>query len=711
MASDSNAEQVRAQTLTSQPRVAAVRHAREDVGGCEPMVAQLVRLVADAANVPVVVASLLTADRQVLVAGFGMSGPSSFGTEVPFARSLCDEVVAGGLPLIIGDVACDRRFVGSRAGGQAVGAYAGFPVRGDAGQVIGVLDMADYGPRHWSTRELASADNAAQLFAGLLASANASNARGRGEAERRQALTSAVLDSLDTGVAACDARGDLVLFNRAMRGILSGAESDDSRAGQWAAGVRVSHPDGRAVRAEDMPLARALAGDTVRARELVIVDDDGRQCSYMANAEPINDQAGGRLGAVTALHEVTDERRTQRFRRCEIAVAQAAIRATSIGEVGQATLVALAETLGWPYAELWLHDPTSDTMRPAGQWQRPGFDPARPVPDHLGTGVGLPGLVWSRHEPIWVDDVHAGGIMSADADSRSPLTAAVVVPLRIGTDVYGALNLFTTAAERPSPALNAMLAGVASRLSEYVQQSLAKDLARHLTEAEDSYMHLLSHEMRTPLTSIASYTELLTDLDGLLPADAREMLQAITRNSDSLRRIVDRLLELAALDSDHTDLPVDHLDLAILVGDALAAASDAARDRSVRLVTDLPVTLLIDGDTARLRRVVDELVSNAITYSHPGAAITVTLVRSPDERAVLTVTDTGIGIPTDELTNVLERFHRSSRVRELGIPGTGLGLAFSRIVLQRHHGALALHPNSPGGVTATVTLPLSRASR
>jgi PAS domain-containing protein len=294
--------------------------------------------------------------------------------------------------LIIGNVAGDRRFAGGRAGGQQIGAYAGFPVRGDAGQVIGVLDVADYGPRHWSTRELASADNAAQLFAGLLASANASNTRGRGGAERPQALTSAVLDSLDTGVAACDAHGDLVLFNRAMRGILSGAESDDSRAGQWAVGVRVSHPDGRAVRAEDMPLARALAGDTVRAQELVIVDD-GRQRSYMANAETINDQAGGRLGTVTAPHEVTDERRTERFRRCEIAVAQAAIRATSIAEVGQATLVALAETLGWPYAELWLHDPTSDTMRPAGQWQRPGFDPARPVPDQLVAGSGLPGLV------------------------------------------------------------------------------------------------------------------------------------------------------------------------------------------------------------------------------------------------------------------------------------------------------------------------------
>jgi hypothetical protein len=87
MASDSNAEQVRAQTLTSQPRVAAVRHAREDVGGCEPMVAQLVRLVAEAANVPG--GGRLADNGRPAGArgGLRMSGPSSFGTEVPFARS------------------------------------------------------------------------------------------------------------------------------------------------------------------------------------------------------------------------------------------------------------------------------------------------------------------------------------------------------------------------------------------------------------------------------------------------------------------------------------------------------------------------------------------------------------------------------------------------------------------------------------------------
>jgi signal transduction histidine kinase len=351
-------------------------------------------------------------------------------------------------------------------------------------------------------------------------------------------------------------------------------------------------------------------------------------------------------------------------------------------------------------------------MRPAGQWQRPGFEPARPVPAELNTGAGLPGLAWSGGDPIWVDDVHAGGIMSADTDARSPLTAAVVVPLRIGDDVYGALNLFTTTAERSSPALNTMLTGVASRFAQYVQHSLAETLTRQLVSASDNHLHLISHEIRTPLTSIAAYTELLTDLGDLLPGDAREMLQAITRNSASLCRIVDRLLELAALDSNHASLSIDRFDLAALIRAATTAAGEAAQHCRIQLVTDVPDTVMIDGDDDRLRQVVDHLLSNAILYSHPGGVVTATLARSSDlQNATLTVVDAGIGIPADELSRVFERFHRSSRVRELGLPGTGLGLAYSRVVLDRHHGHVDLHPNETGGTTATMRLPLHQPGR
>jgi PAS domain S-box-containing protein len=707
MAPRQDSRKVDVQPLASGQRVEAVRHALEDATGCEPMVGRLVRLLADAVQASVAMASLITADRQVLLGCHGLPGSPTIGSVLPLTWSLCRDVVVTGLPLIVHDSGADERFAANEAVlAHVVGAYAGFPVRGDDGQVIGVLDVAAPHPRHWSARELAIVDNAAQLFGELLVGANTTDARARTDVERQRAFLDALLDSLDTGVAACDAHGRLVLFNQAMRGFLGGAQPDDTPVEEWASRFGITHPDGRIVAAGEMPLLRSLAGETVRNVDLIISDVHGRSRWYTINAESIKDRFGDRLGAVTAMRDVTDERHAERFRRCEVAVAQAMVRSADLTQAGHAVLVALAETLGWPYAELWLHDPVSDTMRPAGQWRQPGVNTARTVPAQLTVEAGPGGVAWSQQrQPVWVGDVHAGGLLSADEAARSPLRAAVVVPVRRGEDLYGALYLFATAAERPSAALNVMLAGVAERLGQYLQRHRAEDLARQLARAKDNYSRLLSHELRTPLTSIAAYTELLTGLGDELPNDARQMLQAVTRNSDSLRGVVDDLLALDALDNGDTLLHIARLDLVTMIRDAINAASEAAADWRVHIITDLPDIMMIDGDDARLRQVIDALLSNAITYSHPGGDITITLTQTSDGCATLTITDSGIGVPTDELDRVFERFHRSSRVHELGIPGTGLALAISRVIVDRHHGSITLHPNAPGGTTATVRLP------
>jgi signal transduction histidine kinase len=107
-----------------------------------------------------------------------------------------------------------------------------------------------------------------------------------------------------------------------------------------------------------------------------------------------------------------------------------------------------------------------------------------------------------------------------------------------------------------------------------------------------------------------------------------------------------------------------------------------------------------------LRQVVDALLSNAITYSGPDDEISIR-VTVTGGWAHLDVTDTGIGIPDDEQEQVFDRFHRSSRVRDLGIPGAGLSLPTSRLIVERHCGTLTLNPGPDGGTTAMVCLPLS----
>ncbi|WP_326999679.1 HAMP domain-containing histidine kinase [Dactylosporangium sp. NBC_01737] len=302
---------------------------------------------------------------------------------------------------------------------------------------------------------------------------------------------------------------------------------------------------------------------------------------------------------------------------------------------------------------------------------------------------------------MWADDIDGAGLLVQDPTADLVLRSAVVVPVRSGEDRLGTLVLCSNAAEQPNDMLSVMLSGIAAQFGQHLQRRRAEGLALLLARSRHEYVRLVGHELRTPLTSIAACTDLLCAFGDELPGDARELLEAVTRNSDRLRHIINALLDLAALDSGHVVLHRTTFDLAVAVRHATAGPFE----RQVHVRSDTPDALLVDADETRIREVLRALVGNAVTYSHPGGDVTVTLTTTAGH-ACLTVTDTGIGIPPDELDEVFERFQRSSRVRDLGIPGLGLSLATSRAVLDRHQGTITLHETRGGGVTAEVRLPL-----
>ncbi|TQS39801.1 sensor histidine kinase [Cryptosporangium phraense] len=211
--------------------------------------------------------------------------------------------------------------------------------------------------------------------------------------------------------------------------------------------------------------------------------------------------------------------------------------------------------------------------------------------------------------------------------------------------------------------------------------------------------------MRTPLTSISTYSQLLADDPGSMPPASRQLLEIIRRNTGSLTAIIDDLLDLAALESGHVTLRPEKTDLAQLVREAVESVRATADDRSLTLRVEVPAELQIRGDAQRLRQVFDNLFSNAVKYNHEAGRITVELHRERDE-AVLRVTDTGIGVPIADRPRLFERFFRSSNVRDSGIPGTGLGLSVSSAIVAQHGGRLSATHHDPG-TTLTVRLPAS----
>ncbi|WP_183407139.1 ATP-binding protein [Nocardioides marmorisolisilvae] len=257
------------------------------------------------------------------------------------------------------------------------------------------------------------------------------------------------------------------------------------------------------------------------------------------------------------------------------------------------------------------------------------------------------------------------------------------------------------------------------RNQELLQRALDReesvvDNLRALDTAKDDFVSTVSHELRTPLASIIGSTELLEDgLAGELNPQQRQLLEVIDRNSERLLALANDLLLLAAHENTGGNgeaVPVDLRDV-VMASYASVAPMLARRDLAVH--TDLPtdpVTVL--GDAGYLERAITNLLTNAIKFTPDGGRISthVGLVEYGPQAGTscfLSITDTGIGIPADELENVFVRFFRSSNVRADAIQGTGLGLAIVRSIVESHRGRIDVQSDPGQGTTFTVTLPLA----
>ena len=210
-----------------------------------------------------------------------------------------------------------------------------------------------------------------------------------------------------------------------------------------------------------------------------------------------------------------------------------------------------------------------------------------------------------------------------------------------------------------------------------------------------------SHELRTPLTSISGYAQMLEEWGLDDPRTAREGVAAIRRESERMQGLVEALLALTRGD-EGAPLEIERHDLAAVAEEAAMTARTAADGRLA--VEYLPVKQPVNApfDRNRIRQVASILLDNAVKYTPEGGKVTVT-VREKNGWAALEVSDTGIGIPEDQLPLIFERFHRldPSRTAE----GAGLGLSIARQIAEAHGGRIEVESTPGEGSTFTLLLP------
>ena len=252
------------------------------------------------------------------------------------------------------------------------------------------------------------------------------------------------------------------------------------------------------------------------------------------------------------------------------------------------------------------------------------------------------------------------------------------------------------------------LSVIASPVLESGQVTGAVVLTLDVTEREQreklrrEFSANVSHELKTPLTSISGFAELMSQ--GLVPADkVREFSLDIQKECTRLTNLVEDIIDLSRLEEGGGDMTWEDIDLYTLCDDVLQSLEPVAKRQTVtlRLAGE---SLQVRGVYQVLREMIYNLCDNAIKYNRSGGSVTVTAARSAG-RASVTVADTGIGIPYEDQSRVFERFYRVDKSHSRAIGGTGLGLSIVKHAAALHGAEIKLQSQPEDGTVITVLFP------
>lgn len=247
-------------------------------------------------------------------------------------------------------------------------------------------------------------------------------------------------------------------------------------------------------------------------------------------------------------------------------------------------------------------------------------------------------------------------------------------------------------------------AGAARLVNELIERRRAEQEAERL---KDEFFGMVSHEMRTPLTSIIGYAELLSDVEAEnLSEQGRGFVEVIERNAQREMRLVGDLLILVRIEAGTFTIDLESAALADLAREALDAALPRADGAGVTLSLDIAGELPpLAGDPHRLGQVLDNLLSNAIKFTSDGGEVELHLSRE-GQTAVIEVRDSGIGIPADEQERLFDRLYRAESATRRHIPGVGLGLTIVKAIVEAHEGTVSVRSEQGVGTTFRVELPV-----
>jgi two-component system OmpR family sensor kinase len=244
-------------------------------------------------------------------------------------------------------------------------------------------------------------------------------------------------------------------------------------------------------------------------------------------------------------------------------------------------------------------------------------------------------------------------------------------------------------------------------------QALAKsfnEMGNKVTASHRSqrdFVANVSHELRTPLTSIQGFAQAILDGTASQSADIHRAAAVISTESARMQRLVDDLLELTRLDSGGIALHKQPIDTSSLIREVVQKIKPLAENAQITISENLTEKIVVDGDYDRLIQVFNNLLDNAVKYTSPGGKVKIS--SAPEKGfAKITVSDTGVGIPPNEMNRIFERFYRVDKSRKVEhSKGSGLGLSIAKQIVHAHHGSIEVKSELGKGSQFIIRLPLA----
>ena len=520
---------------------------------------------------------------------------------------------------------------------------------------------------------------------------------------------STTLKSIGDAVIATDTKGNVIFLN-SIAEFLTGWKQEEA-AGKPLNKILniINEKTGKPAK---NPIKRVLREGVIvgLANHTVLIAKDGKRYPIADSGAPIKDDKGKIIGAVMVFRDITEHKKAEEIikRKLEFEKTISSISSRFIGifdidHVINASLRDMSILSGASRSYLFLFRNNKEVMDNTHEWC------AKRVSPQINNLKNLPSAMVSW----WMKKLYKGKIIHIKDVSKLPqeakaekgmlqkqnIKSLLVLPLYIGEELAGFIGFDNVVKTEEWSDDDLALLRISSGIIGNALERKKDD------EGKSEFLSNVSHALRTPLTSIKSFTEILLKYKDVNSVEHRKFLATINNETDRLTHLINKLLDLDKIEHGESKWKSAPCNILNIIQNSINEVDPLIKEKNIVLKFNLSSqNLIANGNEDKLKEVLVNLIGNAIKFTPSKGEIRIT-VKKKKETIEVSIADTGIGIPRDELTNIFERFNRLDNSINRKVTGTGLGLYICKQIIEKHEGKIWAESQGGKGTKFVFVLP------